>query len=141
MTDLIENSSNATCRVVRAGEKVYGTQGHFLAPGISAQSVGAQGINLQIATIPPRGQSRAHKHEDHETAIYVLTGESGMWYGEKLDQHLVARAGDFLYIPANMPHLAYNESETESCVAIIARTDPNDQESVVLLPELDKQPV
>ena len=28
-------------------------------------------------------------------------------------------------------------SASESCVAVIARTDPNDQESVVLLPELD----
>jgi hypothetical protein len=36
-----------------------------------------------------------------------------------------------------MPHLPYNLSASESCVAVIARTDPNDQESVVLLPELD----
>jgi hypothetical protein len=60
-----------------------------------------------------------------------------MWYGEKLEQHLIARAGDFLYIPANLPHLPYNLSESESCVAVIARTDPNEQESVILLPELD----
>ena len=39
--------------------------------------------------------------------------------------------------PINMPHLPYNLSETENCVAVIARTDPNEQESVVLLPELD----
>jgi uncharacterized RmlC-like cupin family protein len=36
-----------------------------------------------------------------------------------------------------MPHLPYNLSATESCVAVIARTDPKEQESVVLLPELD----
>jgi len=59
-----------------------------------------------------------------------------MWYGERLEQHLIARAGEFLYIPANMPHLPYNLSVSESCVAVIARTDPNDQESVVLLSEL-----
>jgi uncharacterized RmlC-like cupin family protein len=29
-------------------------------------------------------------------------------------------------------------SAAESCVAVNARTDPDDQESVVLLPELDK---
>jgi len=28
-------------------------------------------------------------------------------------------------------------SQTEPCVAVVARTDPNEQESVVLLPELD----
>jgi len=37
----------------------------------------------------------------------------------------------------NMPHLPYNLSASESCVAVIARTDPNEQESVVLMPELD----
>jgi hypothetical protein len=39
-----------------------------------------------------------------------------------------------------MPHLPYNLSDTESCVAVIARTDPNEQESVVLLPELENRP-
>jgi uncharacterized RmlC-like cupin family protein len=62
-----------------------------------------------------------------------------MWYGEKLEQHLFVRAGDFLYIPADMPHQPYNLSDVESCTAIVARTDPNEQESIVLLPELDRQ--
>jgi uncharacterized RmlC-like cupin family protein len=61
-----------------------------------------------------------------------------MWYGERLEEHLSARAGDFVYIPADMPHLPYNLSKTESVVAVIARTDPNEQESVVLLPALDR---
>ena len=60
-----------------------------------------------------------------------------MWYGERLEEHLTAKAGDFVYIPTGMPHLPYNLSATESCVAVIARTDPNEQESVVLLPEFD----
>ena len=143
MTKLIEKKlidvSKPTCRVVSAAAEFMGKQGHFLAPGISAKSVGAQGINLQVAIIPHGGRSKVHKHEQHETAIYVLSGESGMWYGERLEQHLVARAGDFLYIPANMPHQPYNMSDTESCVAIVARTDPSDQESVILLPELDNR--
>ena len=50
---------------------------------------------------------------------------------------MVTPAGSFVYIPANMPHLPYNQSPTETCVAVIARTDPNEQESVVLLPELE----
>jgi uncharacterized RmlC-like cupin family protein len=127
-----------TCRVVRAGAEFTAKQGHLLAPGISAQSVGARRLHLQIATLLPGMRAKAHKHAEHETAIYVLSGKSGMWYGEKLEQHLVARAGDFLYIPANMPHLPYNMSDSESCLAVIARTDPNEQESVILLPELER---
>ena len=144
MTDLTPDTTTdkaqPTCRLVRAGEEVAGKQGHLVAPGISAQSVGAKGIHLQIVRIPPGVRSRAHKHENHESAIYVLSGASGTWYGDKLQHHLIARAGDFLYIPANMPHLPYNLSDTESCVAVVARTDPNEQESVVLLPELESRP-
>ena len=141
MTDSIEqifiDGSKPTCRVIRAAEHFHGKQGHLLAPAISGQSVGAKGFNLQIATIAPGGGSKAHKHEHHETAIHILAGESGMWFGANLEHHLVARAGDFLYIPANMPHLPYNMSDTESCVAIVARTGLSDQESVTLPPELD----
>jgi len=50
-----------------------------------------------------------------------------------LEQHLRVGAGDFLYIPAGVPHLPANPSASEPCVAVIARTDPNEQESVVLL--------
>jgi uncharacterized RmlC-like cupin family protein len=139
MHDIAIDDATPTCRVVGAGAEVSGKQGpgHLYAPGISAQSVGARRIHLQIVRFPPDGRANAHKHDSHETAIYVLSGEPGMWYGERLEQHLIARAGEFLYIPANMPHLPYNLSASESCVAVIARTDPNDQESVVLLPELD----
>jgi uncharacterized RmlC-like cupin family protein len=138
MLQLVDNDSRMTCRVVRAGPEFIGKQALTYAPGISAESVGAQGIHLQILTIPPGGRAKAHKHEAHETAIYILSGESGLWYGEKLENHLVARAGDFVYIPADMPHLPHNPSATDNCVAVIARTDPNEQESVVLLPELDR---
>ena len=138
MTSTI-GATPATCRVVRAGVEFMGKQGHLCAPGISAETAGAQGIHMQIVRMPPGGMAKPHKHEGHETAIHILSGESGMWYGERLEQHLVARAGDFLYIPANMPHLPYNLSETESCVAVVARTDPNDQESVVLLADLNRE--
>jgi uncharacterized RmlC-like cupin family protein len=92
---------------------------------------------LQLVTIPPGGRAKAHKHATHETAIYALKGASGVWHGERLEHHTVVKPGDFFYIPADVPHLPYNPSQTEDVVAVIARTDPNEQESVVLLPELE----
>jgi uncharacterized RmlC-like cupin family protein len=132
------SDSKPTCRVVRAAPEAESKQGHLHAPAISAQTVGARGIHMQLVRIPPGGRAKAHKHEDHETALYVLSGEAGTWFGENLEEHVVTRPGDFLYIPANVPHQPYNLSDTESCVAVIARTDPNDPESVVMLPQLDK---
>jgi uncharacterized RmlC-like cupin family protein len=128
---------NPTCRLVRAGEAFQGKQGLMYAPAISAESVGSQAIHMQMLTIPPGGRAKAHKHASHETAIYMLSGVSGMWYGEQLEQHISLGPTEFLYIPADTPHLPYNPSTTEAAVAIIARTDANEQESVVLLPHLD----
>jgi uncharacterized RmlC-like cupin family protein len=128
-----------TCVVVNVkdADTYRGKQGFDYFPGISATTAGARGLCLSIGTIPPGSSAPAHLHEGHESALYILSGASEMWHGEKLEQHLVVRAGEFLYIPAGMPHKPANLSQSEPCVAIFARTDPNDQESVVLRPDLD----
>ena len=133
-------SPRSTCTILKAsqsGESYDGRQGLTYASGISAETAGAQALCLTRLELPPGARAKAHLHERHETAIYVISGEAEMIYGEGLGEHAVLRAGDYVYIPAGVPHLPYNASRTESCVAILARTDPNEQESVVLLPELD----
>ena len=137
MSDIATTERPTTCVCLRAGKSFVGKQGFTYAAAISAETVGASAIHMQLLTVPPGARAKAHKHEAHETAIYVLSGEVGMYYGEKLENHMVTRAGDFVYIPANMPHLPYNMSQTEPATAVVSRTDPNEQESVVMLPELD----
>ena len=44
-----------------------------------------------------------------------------------------------LTVPAGVPHVAVNASNTEEAEAILSRTDPNEQESVVLLPKLEER--
>jgi uncharacterized RmlC-like cupin family protein len=134
-------SSTPGCTVIHTQETYVGKQGLTYFAGISAQSAGAQAICLHLLTFPPGQRARAHLHEYHETAIYVLGGQAEMWYGERLGDYLSADAGDYVYIPAGIPHLPGNRSQTEPCLALIARTDPNEQESVVLLPELDLVPL
>lgn len=129
------NPATHTCVVVRNTDSYGGKQGLTYFSGISAESAGATGICMHSLTIPPGGRAKPHLHENHETAIYVLSGNAEMLYGEGLKEKLEVKAGDFLYIPAGMPHMPYNPSETEPCVAVLARTDPNEQESVVVLEE------
>jgi uncharacterized RmlC-like cupin family protein len=124
------------CKVFRAGETYAGKQGFSYFSGISAESAGATGICMHLLVLQPGDRAKAHLHENHETAIYMLRGETEMRYGARLERHLVLKEGEMLYIPAGMPHLPMNASDKEAA-AIIARTDPNEQESVVLLPELD----
>ncbi len=125
------------CRVIHPSKSYVGKQGLTYFSGVCAENAGSRALCLHLLTIPPGGRGHAHLHENHESAIYVVSGESEMWYGENLEQHMDVLAGDFLYIPAGVPHLPANQSKTQPCIAVIARTDPNEQESVVLLPELD----
>ena len=124
------------CQVFQAKETYAGKQGFNYFSGISAETAGASGICMHLLTIQPGDRAKAHMHENHETAIYVLSGVGDMWYGDNLEKHMVLKAGDMLYIPAGVPHLPANLSDAP-VTAVIARTDPNEQESVKLLPQLD----
>jgi uncharacterized RmlC-like cupin family protein len=121
------------CVVIGAAAKHRGKQNLDYFEGVSAETAKSKGLCMHMVTIPPLGRARPHLHENHESAVYVISGEAGMWYGEGLREHVWMRAGDFAYIPANVPHLPYNPSAETPCVGLIARTDPNEQESVTLL--------
>jgi uncharacterized RmlC-like cupin family protein len=128
--------SEPTCRVVRARNTYQGKQGLTYFRGIATETVGAKGICMHLLTIPPGGRAKAHLHQSHETAIYVLDGEAVTLYGDRLQYDVLSQAGDLVYIPAGVPHLPVNLSG-KPVSSVITRTDPNEQESVVLLPELE----
>jgi uncharacterized RmlC-like cupin family protein len=129
--------TEVTCTLIKPGSTYAGKQGFDYFEGISAQTVGSAAICMQLLTIPPGVRAHAHLHESHETAIYMISGQAEMWYGPQLENYMSLAPGDMLYIPAGVPHLAGNSSATEPATAVIARTDPNEQESVVLRPDLD----
>ncbi len=129
----MSESGERKCVVIQRGETSRGKQGLDYFEGVSAETASAQGLCMHLVTIPPLGRAKPHLHRSHESAVYVLSGEAGMWYGEGLREHAWMHAGDFVYIPANVPHLPYNPSNTTPCVGLISRTDPNEQESVTLL--------
>ena len=66
----------------------------------------------------------------------MLAGEAEFWWGERLENHEVCRAGVFVYIPAGVRHRPANLT-AEPCECVVARTDAGDQESVVLRADLD----
>jgi uncharacterized RmlC-like cupin family protein len=117
--------------VISVGDEYRGKQGLDYVPAVSAENVGAQGLWFGTMTIPPGGRTSAHFHEYHETAIYVISGdEVEMYSGMELEVKEICRAG--------LPHVAVNRSQTPAFV-VAARTDPNEQESVVLRPDLDSR--
>lgn len=127
------------CTLIRPGGSFSGRQGLTYVAGVSAETAGAQAICMHRLTLPPGARGHAHLHEEHESSIYVISGRADFWSGARLEHHLVVEAGDFLHIPAGVPHLPANLG-SEPVEAVIARSDAREQESVVTLPELDQLP-
>jgi uncharacterized RmlC-like cupin family protein len=100
--------------------------------GISAQTAGAKGLSMNLVIIPPGASAEPHFHKGFESAVYVLEGRVETRYGPKLEQSVITEAGDFLFIPPDVPHQPVNLSETEAARAIVVRNDPNEQEHVIL---------
>jgi uncharacterized RmlC-like cupin family protein len=122
---------------VRGVELGKGKQDLPFFPGISGKTAGAKGLSLLMVVIPPGGSAKAHIHKGFESAIYLIQGRVETRYGEGLKQSVVNEAGDFIFVPPDLPHQPVNLSDTEPAIAIVARNDPEEQEHVILLPEAE----
>jgi uncharacterized RmlC-like cupin family protein len=125
-------STHGDCVVVRSAQSYDGKQGVSLTSGVSNRTAGAKALCLHVVMIPPGTRGMPHVHEGHESAIYTVSGETEVWHGAGLVKRTVVRAGDFMYIPPGTPHLPVNRSDVMS-IAVVARTDPEEQESVVVV--------
>ncbi|MDC9823495.1 cupin domain-containing protein [Devosia sp. ZB163] len=122
----------AECKVIRASEGYRGKQGLDYFAGVSAQSAGSKAICMHMLVMPPGAEAKPHYHENHETAIFMLEGSTSFRHGPKLELLDHVNEGDYVYIPAGVPHQPFNPTD-KVARALIARTDPNEQESVVLI--------
>lgn len=138
---LAENAdSKPRIRVIRANERETEVASGAMTrlAGVSKATVGAKGIHLAIATIPPGHRSSPHYHTNCESAIYVASGRGSFLVGEKLEESLPIGPGDFIHVPADAAHQPVNGSDTEDLVLIVARNTP--VELVVELHEAPSKP-
>lgn len=123
--------------VVKAGAEHRVKQGADYQPGVSAETAGSQIIWLGLMTLPPGARTKAHVHEYHETALYMMSGDAlELWTGDDLEHCDNVRPGDYIYIPANVLHVAVNRGATPA-VFMGSRNEATAQESLVLRPEMD----
>jgi uncharacterized RmlC-like cupin family protein len=131
-----EPLTERTCKVVRSDETYQGVQGLTYRLGLTNATVGSRAICMTFLTLPDGARAKTHLHRGIETAIYVVSGEAETYFGPRLEQRLTTRAGEYLYVPPDMPHQVMNRSGAP-CTAVVAHTGPDDQAGIVLLPELD----
>lgn len=137
MSERIE--ANEEIVVIRPDRSVITRQRLPNFVGIGRETAGSTGISMNLVVIPPGATAKSHYHRGFETAIYVLQGTVETRYGEGLKKSVVNVAGDFIFIPPDVPHQPSNLSADEPARAIVARNDPDEQENVVPYPDVSSQ--
>jgi uncharacterized RmlC-like cupin family protein len=126
----------AGCEIIRRGTAAEGAQRLLYAPGVTSSTAAARGLCLTSALLPPGARSACHLHRRIESAGYVASGEIGFWWGERLEWYAELGAGDFAYVPPDVPHVVGNIG-SEPALIVVAHSSANDQDGIELLPELD----
>jgi uncharacterized RmlC-like cupin family protein len=83
--------------------------------------------------VEPGAKTGIHHHGEQDTIVYVLEGESLVRWGERGEQSAIVRAGDFLHVPAWLPHQEINPSPDKPFRWIVVRS--TSQPIVVNLPD------
>jgi uncharacterized RmlC-like cupin family protein len=131
-SDTAESSAAQTLTVIKSPPQILSRQKLPNFVGISRNTVGARGLSMNLVVIPPGGKAEPHSHKAFESAVYVLQGRVETRFGPGLKESVITEAGDFLFIPPDVPHQPVNLSSTQAARAIIVRNDPDEQEHVIL---------
>ena len=75
-------------------------------------------------TAAPREKGPPHTHLEAETAAYVLRGHVRVYFGENFEEWIEAGPGDFIFVPANTPHIEENPYDEEQ-EGILCRAPDN----------------
>jgi uncharacterized RmlC-like cupin family protein len=111
------------------------TQGMRRYAAISGTLTGSQHLWMGGNTVHPGQKSADHHHGEADSGIYVVSGHPRfVFLVEGEEEQIDAAPGDFIYVPAWVPHREENPSADEEAVVVLARSTP--EEIVVNLPSL-----
>jgi uncharacterized RmlC-like cupin family protein len=83
--------------------------------------------------VEPGARTAIHHHGEQHTIAYVLSGSSYVRWGERGESNALLHAGDFLFVPAFLPHQEMNPSSDEPFQWIVVRS--TSEPIVVNLPD------
>ena len=105
--------------------------------GVTAQTPGSQrwaalapdlgvktGLWGGLFIVEPASKTAIHHHAEQETVAYVLKGECYVRWGEHGEFSTVARPGDFIHVPAWLPHMEINQSQDHPFEWVVVRSTP-----------------
>ncbi len=123
-------------RVVKPGPAREVPRGVVGGSEISQATAGAQNIYMAVFRVPPGSRSRAHYHEGCESAVYMLSGELRVKWGDHLEHEVKLEPRDLVYVPPRETHILENPSDTDPAEYVVARDAPH--EDAVIVPWADE---
>lgn len=102
---------------------------------ISGTLTGSQHLWMGGNTVLPGEKSADHHHGEADSGIYIVSGHPRFTYlVDDREVSIDTEPGDFVYVPAWVPHREENPSADETAIVVLARSTP--EEIVVNLPDL-----
>lgn len=89
-----------------------------VAPQLNIQSVLWGGL----FEVKPRAHTGIHHHGQQQTIAYVLSGVCEVRWGARGEYAAHAKAGDFIHVPAFLPHMEINPSASEPFHWVVVRS-------------------
>lgn len=93
---------------------------------ISQATAGAHNIYMGVFRVPAGARSRPHYHANCESAVYMLSGDLEVRWGEHLEESVIIGPGDLVYVPPRETHVLENRSDTEPAEYVVARDAPTE---------------
>ena len=131
------NSSNSRISVVHPAELSSETQqtpGSLRLSAIAAMHGIVSSLWAGIFVVEPSATTGIHHHGKQDTVVYVLEGEASVRWGKLGEHSVTVRAGDFLHVPAWLPHQELNPSKEHPFRWMVVRSTP--EPIVVNLPDV-----
>jgi uncharacterized RmlC-like cupin family protein len=128
--------SNSMISVVRPAELSSETQqtpGSLRMSAIAAMQGIVSSLWAGIFVVEPSGKTGIHHHGEQDTVVYVLEGEARVRWGNLGEHSATVGAGDFLHVPAWLPHQELNPSTEHPFRWVVVRSTP--EPIVVNLPD------
>jgi uncharacterized RmlC-like cupin family protein len=72
--------------------------------------------------VEPGARTGIHHHGEQQTIAYVLSGMCEVRWGGCGEYRATAKAGDFIHVPAFLPHMEINPSESEPFRWVVVRS-------------------
>ncbi len=117
--------NGSSIRVVRPGEFDAGTAqtpGSQRMAAIHAGAGVASPMWGGIFVVEPGARTGIHHHGEQDTIVYVLEGSAYVRWGERGESSATVNAGDFLFVPAWLPHQEINPSDKEAFRWVVVRS-------------------